>query len=63
MKAHSVFADWKEPVEPNFDKVLLYDMANWKVSRFFKDDDVSIKQIGQVLKKNLPELCQIFIEL
>jgi hypothetical protein len=38
-------------------------MANWKVSRFFKDDDVSIKQIGQVLKKNLPELCQIFIEL
>lgn len=46
VKAESVFADWKEPVKANYDKILAYDSALWKVPRFVRDDPATIKELS-----------------
>lgn len=37
IKSDSVFRDWRKPTEQDYDKILNYDILNWKIHKFVKD--------------------------
>jgi hypothetical protein len=61
-KNNSVFKEWHEPSEADLNRILMHDIFNWKVSRFIKEV-VDVDKVVIVLRSNLLELLEIFIEL
>ncbi|TNV86466.1 hypothetical protein FGO68_gene14966 [Halteria grandinella] len=58
-----VFGEWKKDTQATYQKMLELDFSYWKVPRMFKNNQVSIRAVEEVIEVNIVRLNELFISL